>query len=165
MFHIGESAFDLPNFIMDFTSMMAANVPTRNLRPGMDHYGRRPLHNAAILGDLVLVTSLLDEGADPNRADDNGYTPLHFAAQESRRDLISLLLSRGASPNSTDIHGNSPLWTAVMNAQGRFEAMILLLHGGADRHHKNKHGRSPFDMAMTIGHGLEEVIKNERPVA
>lgn len=134
---------------------MAAGIPKRKPRLDMDCYGRQPLHRAVLDGDLTLTNSLLDEGADPNCADDNGYTPLHYAAQDLRCDIISLLLSCSANSNATDIHGNTPLWTATMNARGRFDALLLLLRAGADRHHKNRHGRSPYDMAMTIRHGLE----------
>ena len=48
-----------------------------------------------------------------------------------------------------------------MNAKGHFEGIKSLLEKGADPHHKNKHGRSPFDMAKTIANGLEEIFSDK----
>ncbi len=136
---------------------MSGKQPKRNPRPGIDEYGRTPLHYACLKGDDELVQKLVEEKADINLADDNGMTPLHFAAQERRIEIVELLLRAGADPNRYDAHGNGPLFTAVMNSRDTgFEGVRLFLKYGADRHHKNKHGRSSLDMATTIAHGLEK---------
>jgi len=141
---------------------MSGKVPKRKPRPGVDEYGRQPLHYAASRGDSVAARSLLDAGADPNFTDDNGYTPLHFAAQENQAAIVTLLLAHHANPSAADVHGNNPLWTAVMHAHGQKECAALLLQAGADRHHKNKAGRSPYDMAVAFGHGWEVVFAGEQ---
>ena len=142
-------------------AIMSGKVPKRNPRPGVDEYGRQPLHYAASRGDLAEAESLLEAGADPSFADDNGYTPLHFAAQERHAAMVSLLLVHHANPNAADAHGNHPLWTALMHARGQQECARLLLQAGADRHHRNKAGRSPDDLAQTLEHGWEMLFAGD----
>lgn len=139
--------------------------PKRNPRDGMDEYGRSPLHYAALYGNLDEVKALIANGADINMQDDGGMTPLQFAVQEKRELVIKFLLSLNANPNLLDIHGNASLWTAVMTTKNvSFDTDIqiieLLLSHGANAHQENKHGRSPYKMALEIAHGLEKPFEN-----
>ena len=131
----------------------------------MDEYGRSPLHYAALHGNLDEVKSLIANGADINMQDDGGMTPLQFAVQEKRQLVITFLLSLNANPNLLDAHGNGSLWTAVMTTKKiTFDTDIkiieLLLSHGANAHQENKHGRSPYKMALEIAHGLEKPFEN-----
>ena len=47
----------------------------------MDKYNVKPygIHKACKIGDLQVVTKLLDAGADVNKPDNGGETPLHCA--------------------------------------------------------------------------------------
>lgn len=137
---------------------MSGKQPKRIPRPGIDEYGRSPLLNAVIVGDLSKIGNLLAAGATVDLQDDNGWTALHFAAQERREDIVRALLERGANPNLLNAHGNGPLWVAAMNARGEFGIVRALLAAGADPQKKNLHGRSPRDIAVAMGRGLETVI-------
>jgi ankyrin repeat protein len=139
---------------------MAGKQPKRKARPGVDEYGRTPLHHAVSGGDFAALIKLLDSGSEKNAQDDNGWTALHFAAQNRHSIIITELLKRGADSNLVDSHGNSPLWTAMMNARGDFAIVKMLLMSGANADHKNTHGRSPRDIANTIKGGLEAVFTN-----
>lgn len=139
---------------------MSGKQPKRNPRPGIDEYGRTKLHYACLKGDADAVQRCLDEKLDVNLQDDNGLSPLHFAAQERHLSIVEFLLSAGADPNRYDAHGNGPLWTAIMNTRREgYEVVEALLKHGADRHHRNKHGRTCFEMANTIAHGLEKLFE------
>jgi uncharacterized protein len=146
------------------TSKVALH-PKRTPRDGMDEYGRSPLHYAALHGNLDEVKTFITNGADINMQDDSGMTPLQFAVQEKCQSVIVFLLSLNANPNLLDVHGNGSLWTAVMTTKKMtFEADIetikLLLSHGANAHQENKHGRSPYKMALEIAHGLEKPFEN-----
>lgn len=52
----------------------------------LDHYGYTPLLNAAVLGRINAVESLLKSGAEVNRPGPFGFTPLHAAAQVKIHD-------------------------------------------------------------------------------
>lgn len=58
-----------------------------------------PLYAAIRKGDVRIVASLLDIGADPNARWSGDGTPLIVAVREGRRDIIDLLLARGARPD------------------------------------------------------------------
>jgi ankyrin repeat protein len=108
------------------------------------------LHEAARDGDLGVVTSLIESGADINARAGSGYTPLHLAAQEYRPAVVAALLDQGAEIDATDKHGNTPLWTAVFNSRGRGDVIRLLLARGADARHVNHHGATPIGLAQEI---------------
>lgn len=138
---------------------MTRKQPKGTARPGVDEYGRVPAHYAANEGDESSVKAFLEGSGSPDVLDDNGWTLLHFAAQGRHIDIARLLLRSGANPNLVDAHGNGPLWTAIMNARGGTELIAMLVQAGADTDRRNARGKSPRDMANTIGHGLEKAIE------
>ncbi|WP_396269645.1 ankyrin repeat domain-containing protein [Ideonella sp.] len=129
---------------------MTSKTPKRKARPGVDGYGRSPLHYAAADGELKKCKELLTAGADPNTQDDNGRTPLHFAAQANAAEVAAALIEAGAVLDSTDAYGNTPLSTAVFNSLGKGDLIAALRMAGADPHAKNNHGVSPLSLARTI---------------
>ena len=56
------------------------------------------LLQAVKLGDLSKVRSLLDQGANPNAADENGATALMWAAKIGNLDIVKALIAKGADP-------------------------------------------------------------------
>jgi ankyrin repeat protein len=92
-----------------------------------------------------LVSTLLEQGADPNERDRSGRTPLIVVAssgkfnfydgkqkQEAKRAyeaLVDLLVDSGADINAQDKHGN----TALHEATSKFSdvAVMVLLNSGA----------------------------------
>ena len=129
---------------------MTKKQPKRKARPGVDEYGRSPLHDAALDRDLGTVQKLLAAGADPGVPDDDGWTPLHFAAQEYAPDVCAALLAAGAPVDAQEAHGNTPLWRAVFDSRGRGEVITLLRAHGANPHCANSTGVSPLSLARTI---------------
>ena len=59
------------------------------------------LHIAVKNGFTVLCDLLLQNGADCNIIDANGWTPLHHAACTNKVDCLILLIRRGAKLNIT----------------------------------------------------------------
>ena len=115
---------------------------------------------ASFFGQIEILNWLIDKGADVNHQDRIGYTCLHFCGQEQNIEAARILLENGANPNLLDEHENSPLWTAIFNSRGKFDLVRLLRLKGADPSPKNKHGRSPNDMAMSIyNKEIDEIIK------
>ena len=103
---------------------MVGKVPKRNPRKGIDEYGRTKVHYAETSSE---IEKLVNEGADINLQDDNGWCPLHFYAQVNNAEAIQKALELGADPNLTDSHGNGPLWTATMNSRGEYGCVVALL--------------------------------------
>jgi len=80
------------------------------------------LHIAAQQGLLEVAECLLDNGADIDVQDENGFTPLHLAVDEgyynsnSHADTAKLLLDKGANSMITDQQNWSPInWAKDRN--------------------------------------------------
>lgn len=129
---------------------MVGKTPRRSARPGLDAYGRTPLHYAASDDKLETLVELIGQGLDPNAGDDNGWTPLHFAAQANSAACVKALLEAGANTLSVDSVGNSALLRAVFSSQGNGEVIFLLREAGADPLHKNAAGVSAVSLAHMI---------------
>jgi uncharacterized protein len=129
---------------------MTSKRPKRKDRPGVDRYGRTPLHNAIIDGQTAAALALIQAGSNLDAQDDDGWTPLHFAVRAGSAELVGALLAAGAGPDLADAHGNTPLSTAAFRSRGRGELIALLRAHGADPWYVNHHGVSPISLARTI---------------
>ena len=77
------------------------NINTRKtesvpILEGRTSGGLRPLHSAALCGQVECVKLLAERGADLDCQDDNMWTPLHWAAEGANSDVVRTLLSCGA---------------------------------------------------------------------
>ena len=77
------------------------------------------LHDAVMLDRQPLFNFLIDEGANLNIRDVNGYTPLLKAASIGRIDMCKRLIELGVDPRQTDPYGNTPMDKA--NLYNHFE--------------------------------------------
>nr|XP_051180267.1 uncharacterized protein LOC127294477 isoform X2 [Lolium perenne] len=90
--------------------------------------GETPFTVAVAIGNMELVRYFLDQGADKERLNDDGYTPLHLATGKGV-EMVELLLSKGANPNSLN-HGGTALHLAAIH--GQHDIMKVLLDHHAD---------------------------------
>jgi hypothetical protein len=84
----------LPSLILVLSSMTLAQVPKQQLNDQFFEAVRK--------GDLALVTSLLDQGADVNAKFRYGTTALFKAAERGHLEIVKLLLARGADVTVKD---------------------------------------------------------------
>jgi hypothetical protein len=70
------------------------------------------LHAASEMGDLVIMQSLLETGADVNERDEAYTTPLVYAALGGRLEVAKLLIEYGADVNLPEWTGWTPLHAA-----------------------------------------------------
>ena len=124
--------------------------------------GSTALYRAVRAVDFASVKLLLDAGADPSQALDDGSTPLMAAAglgaprggdEEVKEagdrndpvDVIKLLVEKGADVNAANALGMTPMHYAVQRGTDRI--IEYLASKGAKFDTKNKQGRSPADLA------------------
>src|ERR1051325_3118271 len=113
------------SLILIFSSMSVAQIPKQQLNDQFWEAVRK--------GDLALVTSLLDQGADVNAKFRYGTTALFKAAERGHLEIVKLLLARGADVTVKDtFYGATALSWALDN--GHVEIVTAILQkdpGGA----------------------------------
>jgi ankyrin repeat protein len=97
------------------------NAPSRNPLKAA------PIQSAAAAGQTKIVILLLNNGADPNVREQDGYTPLHAAAQNGDLEMIRALLNHGADMKIASQDGKLPIDLA--KKAGHVEAAALLKDG------------------------------------
>lgn len=105
-----------------------------------------PLHEAAVAGDDVALTVLLEGGASVQASDEAGLTPLIIAARAGHSKTVALLVSRGADPRGRDEKGLTALHAA--SHSGQLGVVTVLLEQGVDvNDQKNRFGLTPLHAA------------------
>jgi len=87
------------------------------------------LRTAALKGDLAALSRWLDNGADPNLEDSDGYTPLIFAVTNNHAGCVERLIEAGARPNCRTNTSSTPLNSAA--SIGNAAIIRMLLAAGA----------------------------------
>ena len=72
-----------------------------------DYYGQTGYHWAAKLGDIKMLTILLDYGKHHNQKDFKGRTPLYLAAVNNNKEICDLLIRHKANIHIKDNLGYS----------------------------------------------------------
>jgi ankyrin repeat protein len=117
-----------------------------------EHAGELDVFEAATLGDLGRLRTLLDEDAARARErSPDGFTALHFAAFFGTPEAVSLMLERGADPAAVSENAMRvmPLHSAA--AARSFEASRMLLDAGAPVDAKQQDGFTPLLAAAHAG--------------
>src|SRR5678809_61138 len=104
--------------------------------------------------DLKEVKSLLEKGADPNSADEDGDHLLMYATLYSSIDCMKILIEKGADINAK----NNLDETALMWSVHDIEKLKFLIANGADVNAKAKSGNTPLLIA-SVGTGKYDAIK------
>ena len=83
------------------------------------------LFDAAIEGDLALVTKILEETPGAlNKRDLGGDTALIYAAEKGHVRIVALLLKKGADTSCRDVHGNTAEMMALKGGHMKAAAML-----------------------------------------
>ena len=101
------------------------------------------LRHAAKVGDVALVSRLLDKGSDIESMDNTGETALSWAAKQGQTEVVKLLLDRGADIEAKNEDG----YTALI-LSSKSEVVKLLLDRGANIEAKDKDGETASSKAV-----------------
>ncbi|HEY2382854.1 MAG TPA: ankyrin repeat domain-containing protein [Terriglobia bacterium] len=138
--------------------------------------GQTAFIRAALNGDVTLMRLLLQHGADPNMATNDGSTALMAAAginwvvaqTYSRPDgeyleAAKLCLEKGADVNAVNSQG----FTAMHGATNRgFDAMVkLLAEHGSKLDVKDKQGRTPMTFAEGVFLAVQPPVRKPSTIA
>lgn len=96
----------------------------------LDDAQNTPLHYAAMIGNVAVITELLNADADATIADNFNRTPLHIAAANGWVEAIEILCAQGyVDIDTEDLADHTPLQLAIIH--GQVEAVDALLQAGA----------------------------------
>jgi cytohesin len=119
----------------------------------LTNYSEPPisLQEAASVGDVDLVRSLIEKGVEIDGREDGFFkTALHRAAIEGHRSIVELLLAKGADVEARSSGCATALYYAA--EKGHKEIAELLISKGADINATNGAGDTPLHSAIRVGH-------------
>lgn len=120
-----------------------------------DAAGMTKLHHAVLDGDLLLVTSLVERGANIRSKSNDGKTALHYACRSRHGDnsgkILTLLLESVPEEvkDLADENGQTPIHYAAQ--RGLLREVELLIDHGASTADLDLNGLSPFLWAVIAG--------------
>lgn len=119
------------------------------------------IYIAAKTGDLEMIKTLLDKGADVNVARKDGATPLHLETNNSHLEAVEVLIDNGADVNVVTKDGVTPLLIAAQ--KGNLDVIEILLKKGADVLMSNNAKTEVLhQMAITQGLGKKFLALNKK---
>jgi len=89
------------------------------------------LINAIIINNTEKIKSLIENGADVNAKDDDGWAPLHYVSVSGNKDITELLIKSGADVNIKQNDGLTLLHYASIS--GYKKIVELLKKHGAEK--------------------------------
>ncbi|XP_021172415.2 SH3 and multiple ankyrin repeat domains protein 1 isoform X2 [Fundulus heteroclitus] len=141
-----------------------------------DRCGLTPLYHTVLTGgETSCCETLLYYRAKLGTRDENGWDEshqhrdeeefgmeeIHKACQNGFAQHLEHLLFYGADTASQNASGNTALHISAL--YNKESCVRVLLYRGANREAKNKHGQTPFQVAVMSGHfELGEIIKNHK---
>lgn len=94
--------------------------------------GQTPLHLAASVGKVDVVSFLSEKGADMSTRNALGETALHYAVRSKSLETIEYLVSKGLDPHAEDFAGSRPLHIACSLGAEQIVSRFLTMKGTPD---------------------------------
>ena len=87
-------------------------------------FGDRPIHVAAVRGNIEELLLLYENGADINAKGEYGYTPLLHAVEQGHIDAVKWLIEKGVDTSIRDQTGGSALDTAELLGHEKIQELL-----------------------------------------
>lgn len=147
-----------------FLAAMALVLVCGTAAPAFAHANAGPDINRELLmaaagGQTWRVKYLVENGANVNWRDEEGYTPLIWAAQHGHAQIAEYLISRFAQVNPTDKSGYTPLMWAAQ--EGHVAVLETLLKKGANPWVVDRRGANAMTLARWSGNERVYAILRE----
>eukprot|EP01128_Nolandella_sp_AFSM9_P005477 TRINITY_DN2652_c0_g1_i3.p1 TRINITY_DN2652_c0_g1~~TRINITY_DN2652_c0_g1_i3.p1 ORF type:complete len:240 (-),score=47.51 TRINITY_DN2652_c0_g1_i3:32-751(-) len=150
---VASNNVELSRLLVSIFRLVRSPVPVLD---AIDHQGRTPLHWAIQRAGDVIVSLLIEAGANVNASDSEGRSCLHYALLSSvegdkgvafYEDLTRYLLERGADPSAADASGAAAVHLAAeLGSHGILSILVEL--GGASVNALDYEGENPLFYAI-----------------
>ncbi|MBB3912434.1 ankyrin repeat domain-containing protein [Sphingomonas desiccabilis] len=112
------------------------------------------LFDAARLGRVDMIETLVKAGADVDGYDKRGFTPLILAAYNGQKEAVEALLERGADPCRPDAgQGNTAQMGVAFKGDDAIAARLLKTPCNVDA--RNNAGQTALMMAALFGRTVQ----------
>lgn len=111
--------------------------------------GKTLLMIAAMEGDYIACTILVNRGVDLDAQDAVGFTALMYAVRDGHEDIVKLLLYSGCNPSLASKSGYSPM---ICAAQSGFTSIVLMLSEFVSVNDQDEDGMTPLMCACINNH-------------
>ena len=118
--------------------------------PWIFERGQKPLHFAAMSGQIQMCEKILGNVGNKCPKDNIGKTPLHYAAENGYYDVCLLLINNNFDMNAQNEYKRTPLHSAAR--KGHLDICIFLVENRADPNIKDCYEQTPLHHAAQEGH-------------
>jgi ankyrin repeat protein len=143
---VEQLSFEIKNCNNEYVKSLLMEVGI----DALDSYQRTSLIWASIFNNTELLNWLIDNGANINHQDRNGFSALHFIGQEQNYDSAVILINRKAELELKDSNGNTPLMKAIFNSKKDYKIVELLIKSGSNLDNENYHEITPRHLGESI---------------
>ena len=116
----------------------------------LDSYQRTSLIWASFYNNTDLLKWLIDNGANINHQDRNGFSALHLIGKRQNYEVAVILTNKKADLELKDCNGNTPLMDAIFNSKGDYKIVELFIKSGANLDNTNFHDMTPRLLAESM---------------
>mmetsp|Transcript_10835 Transcript_10835/g.16142 ORF Transcript_10835/g.16142 Transcript_10835/m.16142 type:complete len:325 (-) Transcript_10835:105-1079(-) len=110
-----------------------------------------PFHEAARIGNVDMVTDLVENGADVDAKDEKDRTPLHFASRNGHLAVVKFfVIEAKANAEAKDKWDRTPLHLASRNDHLAV-VKFLVMEAKANVEARNNYGETPLHWASESG--------------
>ena len=123
-----------------------------------NQFGNTPLHWAVRLRNYLMMSILINHGADLETMNDNGETPLHYAVKTNFHPsyhALRMLIEFGAEPDVVNKEGVDPFCLVVSRNHNR--AVAMLIGAGVNVNRPCRTEERPLGLA--IRHESSELVR------
>jgi ankyrin repeat protein len=106
-------------------------------------------NNPELTSTFDIVKFLVNRGADVNISDIDAFTPLMRAGSLEDLKMVKLLVEAGANVNKEREHGFTAIFDYITCIKDCTPIVSYLISKGADIHHVEYNGRTPFIKIFT----------------
>ena len=122
-------------------------------------FDQTALHVAAERGNVQRIHSLLQQGADLEARDLDGYSPLMIAVSVEQPEAVNRLLEAGADVTTQNANGDTPLHIAARNSNPDLTARLL--EADSNPRLRNAEGQTPLHC---LTDGLSPIGTSSAPI-